>query len=71
MPIWPVIIFLIAAVICFFVGYGPWKAPARGLVRVLFYIFILSAIVMFIFFNVFPPATNSTRAAPPYTPVGR
>ncbi len=71
MPIWPVIVFLIAAVICLGVGFGPWKAPARGFVRALFYIFLLAGIVMFIFYNVFPPARNSMQAAPPYTPVGR
>jgi uncharacterized membrane protein YtjA (UPF0391 family) len=71
MTIWPVIVFLIAALICLLLGFTPLKEATRGFLRVLFYIFILSAAVMFIFFYVFPPASNSTKPAPPYTPVGR
>lgn len=71
MPIWPVIVFVLVAVILLGVSYLPVKGSVRGFLRAIGIVFFLAAIVMFIFYNVFPPAPASPKASPPYTPVGR
>jgi uncharacterized membrane protein YfcA len=74
MAIWLIWAFLIVAALCGLLGYVLLPAPKRGFAKVLFYIFLLAAIVAFIFYywapRSVPPQPLPTNAPPPIEPVG-
>lgn len=66
--------FIIVAVVCGVLGFLLLPAAKRGFAKVLFYIFLLAAVVTFIFYywapRSVPPQPLPTNAPPPIEPVG-
>jgi uncharacterized membrane protein YtjA (UPF0391 family) len=67
LSIWVIWILVAVAVICGLLGFVLLPAPRRGFAKVLFYIFLLAAIISYIFYY-WAPRSVAPRPLPANTP---